>query len=203
MRPVAQTSCQPLPCVRVCYLFFYAGDLPGMRLAADRIVKSLQRLDYADAPVWQAAQQRLLEQLVQQLGLATGGSGGSCGNGSGGSADGGTSGGSSAGVGLQLAVVAEQAAVALPALPLEEEGRMYEATKPKVGAGGCWRCLWHPCRQFSAAGRCCGMMRQLQHSALHDTLSLCLPLAVLLPQVSVARPDNVVDVSDLDPDQPR
>ena len=178
-----------------------------MRLAADRIVKSLQRLDYADDPVWQAAQQRLLEQLVQQLGLATGGSGGSCGNGSGGRTGGGTSSGSSAAVGLQLAVVAEQAAVALPALPLEEEGRMYEETKPKAGAGGCCCssccCVWHPCRQFSAAGRCCGMMRQLQHSALHETLSLCLPLAVLLPQVSVARPDNVVDVSDLDPDLPR
>jgi hypothetical protein len=191
-------------CVCVC-LPVNAGDLPGMRLAADRIAKSLQRLDYADAPVWQAAQQRLLEQLMQQLGLAEPGSSGS----SDGITGSGIVGGSSAGLGLQLAAVAEQAAAALPELPLEEDGHMYEEPKPKVGAGccGCWSCycwLCRPCRCCPAAGRC-RVMQHMQRSALLDTLPVCLPfpLPLISAQASVAKPENVIDVSDLDPAFPR
>lgn len=36
-----------------------AGELPGMRLAAERILASLKRMDYAEAPAWEAARARL------------------------------------------------------------------------------------------------------------------------------------------------
>ena len=180
-----------------------------MRLAADRIAKSLQRLDFADAPVWQSAQQRLLEQLVQQLGLAEPSSGGS----GGGSTGSGTNepGSSSAGEGLQLAAVAEQAAAALPDLPLEEEGRMYAEPKPKVGAGGCWVLLLLASPLPGVLPMLCPLVPQLLHGLSADTACAhhCLNLALLAcslsshpccrQQVSVAKPDNVVDVSDLDP----
>lgn len=44
-----------------------AGDFAGMRLAAERIVKSLKRLGYAGEPEWQQAKSRLDKLLSQAL----------------------------------------------------------------------------------------------------------------------------------------
>lgn len=98
-----------------------------MRLAADRIVASLDRLDFADAPVWEAAQQRLLG-LLQHLArpppavvgarkdTAVGFHVGT---------------GTQAGLAEQVAAAAAAAAAALPALPLEAEGRIYREPRPQ------------------------------------------------------------------------
>ncbi|KAL4419953.1 hypothetical protein ABPG75_007051 [Micractinium tetrahymenae] len=116
-----------------------AGDLPGMRLAADRIVASLQRLDYADAPVWDAAQQRLLERLQRLAGPPSSGPGAGAA-------------GADASITEQLAAAISATAATLPLLPLEAEGRMYEEPRP---------------------------------------------------QKKLSKPDNLIDVSDLDPALPR
>lgn len=41
-----------------------AGDLAGMRLAADRILPALKRLNYAGPPVWEAVRERLAPALA-------------------------------------------------------------------------------------------------------------------------------------------
>ncbi|PRW33610.1 FAD-dependent oxidoreductase [Chlorella sorokiniana] len=116
-----------------------AGDLPGMRLAADRVAAALRKLDYAGAPLWQQAQRRLLSRLT-----APGDTDASAG---------------ASGVEdetpvdvAQLTAAVAAAAAAAPAVPLEEDGVPYVEPKPKV---------------------------------------------------SVSKPDNLIDVSDLDPDLPR
>lgn len=124
-----------------------------MRLAADRIVASLQRLDYADAPVWEAAQQHLLQRLRRLTGRPhTGGAPSLAACGDNGSASPGASAEVSGSVGGQVAAAIAAAAAALPPLPLEAEGRMFEEPRPPK---------------------------------------------------KLSKPDNLIDVSDLDPELPR
>lgn len=102
---------------------FAAGDLPGMRLAADRVIAALRTLDYAGAPLWQQAQQRLLARLTAPPAGGGSGAGASCGE-------------DTAAVDAEQLAAAVQAAVAAtPAVPLEEEGLPYVEPKPKVGRG--------------------------------------------------------------------
>ncbi|KAL4857085.1 Pre-mRNA-processing protein 40A [Chlorella vulgaris] len=96
-----------------------AGDLPGMRLAADRIAASLRRLGYADGPVWASAQQSLLRRLCTSD--ATGSSSSSSAAAAG-----------EADVVSRLAAAVAAATAALGPLPLEAEGLPFEDPKPKV-----------------------------------------------------------------------
>lgn len=95
-----------------------------MRMAADRVAASLKRLDYAEAPVWEAAQARLLARLLPGAAAA---------------ADP-TSAASEAGGGpptaARLAAAVAAAAAAAPAVPLEAEGVPFEERRPKVSAAG-------------------------------------------------------------------
>lgn len=103
---------------------FAAGDLPGMRLAADRVIAALRKLDYAGAPLWQQAQQRLLARLTAPLTGGGSGAGASCGE-------------DTAAVDAeQLAAAVQAAMAATPAVSLEEEGLPYVEPKPKVGRWG-------------------------------------------------------------------
>ena len=94
-----------------------------MRLAADRVAAALRRLDFAGAPVWQQAQQRLLARLA-------GGDGAAGGAGQGGTPDGAEEDGPADVQQLAAAVAAAEAAA--PPVPLEEEGLPYVEPKPKV-----------------------------------------------------------------------
>lgn len=100
-----------------------AGDLPGMRLAADRVVASLRRLDYAADPVWVTARDQLLARLLPA-------SGGDAIN-SGGASEASTAGGGDDSVArLAAAVAAAQAGEA--GVPLEDAGLPWEEKRPKV-----------------------------------------------------------------------
>lgn len=95
-----------------------------MRLAADRIVASLERLDYADTPVWEAAQQLMLERLQRLAGPLPAGSSGDAPSAHAGASP-------QASLSERLRAAAAAAAAALPPLPLEAEGRMYEEPRPQ------------------------------------------------------------------------
>jgi hypothetical protein len=94
-----------------------AGDMPGMRLAANRIVASLARLGYAEERAWSAARSRLAARLGCQSG-----------------SDGGDGGGGEEAQRARLAAAVGRAATAQGRLPLEAEGVAFEEAPPRVGA---------------------------------------------------------------------
>lgn len=119
-----------------------------MRMAADRVAASLKRLDYAEAPVWEAAQQRLLARLQPAGGAAAEEEEGSASAGGEGKGEGETGGGQAA-VAARLAAAVAAAAAAAPAVALEAEGLPFEERRPKVKslcklswrhAGCCFSC---------------------------------------------------------------
>ena len=92
--------------------------MPGMRLAADRVAASLRRLDFAGAPVWQAARGRLAARL---LGSPKGGAISGAAAAEDGSVD-----------AEQLAVAVAAAQAAAAHVLLEAEGLAWEEPKPKA-----------------------------------------------------------------------
>lgn len=122
---------QAHPCASLPQSPCVTGDLPGMRLAADRVLASLRRLDYAETPVWQAAQLRLLARLHQEAGAA------GCAAAGRDDLQEATAGGS---VFARLAAAVGAAAVAAPAVPLEAEGLMWQEAPPRVRGGGAAGC---------------------------------------------------------------
>ena len=119
-----------------------------MRLAADRIAASLKRLDFAEAPVWAAAQQRLLSRLLAAPATAAA-TGGGCGDGAtmppstAGEHNG--DGADDASLKARLAAAVAAAQAAQPAVPIEAEGLPFEEPRPKVGRG-------RECIPFAAEG---------------------------------------------------
>lgn len=125
-----------------------AGDLPGMRLAADRVIAALRKLDYAGAPLWQQAQQRLLARLT-----APAAGGGTAGNANEDASASGRDDDAPVDV-EQLAAAVAVAAAAGPAVALEEEGLPYVEPKSKVGVRGTLN---------AAASDCAMWVRQCLH----------------------------------------
>jgi hypothetical protein len=127
-----------------------AGDLPGMRLAADRIASSLRRLGYADGPVWDAAQQSLLRRLCLSDATSSGSSSSAA-----------AAGATDADVVSRLAAAVVAASAALGPLPLEAEGLPFEDPKPKVGWLCCCWCYSTRCQPAVAAGHAGGVGIQI------------------------------------------
>lgn len=100
-------------------------------MAADRIAASLQQLNFADAPVWEAAQQRLLERLLGSRAATKAPSSDAASVGQ-------------AGMCTRLAAAVAAAAAGVGGVAgapaLEEEGLPYEDPQPKVNKASA------PCR---------------------------------------------------------
>ncbi len=162
-RCMAALATHLLPTFRLCL----AGDLPGMRLAADRVLGALRTLDYAGAPLWRQAQQRLLARLTAPP-AGVGGPGDDTNDTSNGTG----CGDDDAAVDVeQLAAAVAAAAAAAPAIPLEEEGLPYVEPKAKVGRPRVEACVLR--RYFSAAA----VLRCQTLHASQCTLACCTTVA--------------------------
>ena len=159
-----------------------------MRLAADRVIASLRRLDYAEAPVWLAARSRLLARLLPE----------SSGGGSGGGGGEASAGGEEAGAARLAAAVAAAQAGEARGVPLEAAGLPFEERRPKVGT----RCSWGARLTAEVTGAC-SRRGQSRMARPANPLSRPIPSTMWPLQPRVARPDHLIDVSDLDPALPR
>lgn len=171
-----------------------------MRLAADRVIAALRKLDYAGAPLWQQAQQRLLARLTAP---AAGGSTAGIAN-----EDASASGGDDdAPVDVeQLGAAVAAAAATGPAVALEEEGLPYVEPKPKVGrAAGGMPLRGLPLIAASDSTGWVGHYLHYRSQWVHRTWQTSVHVVDRRnpKQVSVTKSDNLIDVSDLHPALPR